>query len=214
MKKLTIAISVLAFIIASAGSSSAIPFLEVFDQDIKLFEGDRAIYNFDLTGVGGQVFHRASSGTITSFGTPTVDEAALDLSLYEVDSAQLSFNIGGLDQGQFVPDERIKIRVTGESIGGDTLFNDIVSIGVDTFDFDIAADWLMDGMLRTVAIAVSRPDAIPYGQNDFKIRSAQLSVDATARIVQPEPATIILVGSGIVGFAAYRRRGKFKKKLS
>ena len=72
-------------------------------------------------------------------------------------------------------------------------------------------DWLADGMLKTVAIAVS--GVIPDGANDFKIKYAQLSGTAINAIAQPEPGTIILLSSGLIGLAAYGRK-KFKKKLS
>ena len=173
-------------------------------------EGERAVYRFNLTDVGGLAFHVDSDGNKSAFSRPTVDETSLDLSNYTVDSAQLSFRIGGFDQGAGVPDESIKIRIKGESESGTPLSEVFdVSIGVDTFYLDIAPDWLADGMLKTVAIAVS--GVTPGGENDFKIRYAQLSGTAINAIAQPEPGTIILLSSGLIGLAAYGRK-KFKKK--
>lgn len=206
MKKIIVCLSLILMIIGITGIASASPFTfeEVFGRDLRVNEGERAIYNFDLTDTGGKSRVKDGSSTVQGPYLPTIDETTFDTNLMVV-SALLSFEIGGMDGGNFTPKERIKIKVTGEGGTGETIFNEKVFLGVDTFDFDLTGtwlDWVDDGKLRTVAIAVERRGFV----NDFKIRSARLFVEAEP---VPEPSTYLLFGSGLLGLIFVRR--KFKK---
>ena len=193
----------------SIGSSAfAVPimtFNEVFDRNLAVEAGHRAIYRFDLTGVGGASFVRDSHGDrVTRRFRPTVDETDFDPS-YDVLSAALSFEIGGMDGGAFVPDEHIKIRVAGEDGTGAVLMNETVSLGVDVFTFNLTGtwlNWLDDGKLRAVALAVETEGFV----NDFRMRSASLSVEAAAKVATP--GVLLLFSSALIGGLLLSRRRK------
>ncbi len=197
--------TMIAVTLAWSSVAMAVPvsYEEVFDRNLRVREGQRAVYNFDLNDVGGSSFIRSGGSILGPTFLPTVDETSFDTNLNIV-SAVLSFTIGGMDGGNFAPRERIKIKVTGESGTGDTIFNETVFLGVDTFDFNLTGswlDWVDDGKLRAVAIAVNRPGF----DNDFKIKQASLSVVAHHAAV-PEPASLILMGSGLMGLFIYGRK--------
>lgn len=193
----------LAFILQSNVMATPIStYEEVFDTNLRVKEGQRAIYYFDLTGIGGNSFVKDGGTRVSDKFLPTIDETNFNPLDLDVVSAVLSFEIGGMDGGNFAPRERIKIRVAGENGTGETLMNETVFLGIDTFSFDLTGDWLDwldDGKLKTVAIAVERGGF----NNDFKMRSASLYVEA-AQI--PNPGTLLLFAPALFGLMLVGRK--------
>lgn len=194
-------ITIIGISLSWSSLAMAVPvtYYEVFDKNLRVSEGQRAVFNFDLGDWGGRSLVRDSSGVVSPIYFPTVDETAFD-GTDSIISALLSFEIGGMDGGNFAPRERIKIKVTGEGGTGETLFNETVYLGLSTFDFNLTGsqlDWLSDGKLRAVTLAVNRNNF----DNDFKIRRASLTVVATDI---PEPGSFALFGLGLFGLACYR----------
>ncbi len=207
---LLLAILGMSLVWNSVALAVPITYEEVFDQNLSVREGQRAVYNFDLNTIGGSSFVKDAGLIISPRYLPTVDETTFNTNL-DVTSALLSFEIGGMDGGNFFPRERIKIKVSGENGTGDTIFNETVFLGIQTFNFNLTGswlDWLDDGKLRTVAIAVNRSGF----DNDFRIRRASLLVSAEAPAPVPEPASLILMGSGLMALALYGRKQSKKKK--
>jgi hypothetical protein len=90
-------------------------------------------------------------------------------------------------------------------LGGWWIFNDAATT---TYDIDLATagllNYLQDGQFTSIVLALQ--ESILDWDNDFRIEGATLTADATAPV--PEPATLLLLGSGLAGLAFYRRKRK------
>ena len=71
--------------------------------------------------------------------------------------------------------------------------------------FSLPTAYLTDGITRTVAVAPPVNDTIDPGLNDFKVRWAELEVEAS-QSPTPKPAIMLLLGTGLVGLAVFRRK--------
>jgi len=196
---------------SSIATATPMSYTEIFEENLSVNAGQSAIFNFDLGNIGGNSLVMDGASIVSSIFQPTTDETSFDGS-HTVTSGLLSFLIGGNDGGRFAPEETIEIKITGENGTGATIFNETVFLGIDTFSFNLSGsqlNWLSDGKLSTVAIAVDSPDF----DNDFEILQASLTVEAEHVTTSvPEPATLALLGLGLPALIFYRRRHLQKVK--
>ena len=76
---------------------------------------------------------------------PTIDETTFDPLNYIVDSVTLRLRIGGLDKNTGgSPAENIRIWIRNESTPSDLLFDQIDSLGLDTYSFSLPTAYLTD----------------------------------------------------------------------
>jgi len=206
LKRFTVLFLAMAMVLGLASGAGATLFVERFGTDLNVLEEQRAIYNFNLTATGGNSFVKQGGTTIMGPFLPTIDETTFDPLNYNVDSVTLRLRIGGLDKDTGgSPDENIRIWIRIESTPSDLLFDQIDSLGLDAYPFSLPTAYLTDGITRTVAIAPPVNDTIDPGLNDFKVRWAELEVEAS-QSPTPKPAIMLLLGTGLVGLAVFRRK--------
>lgn len=222
MKKIALTIIVL---LAASGMAFATPytFTETFlgdplDTDYYAMaevdntangQGHRARFQFDLTGTGGNGVLIDENGVVAgSKVTPTLDETGYNTVDYAAPyAAFLEFYIIDNDGGGFNR-EQLVVDVKLEAGGKERVLNTKLQLNqnnsVAKFEIDLGfeglLDELIDGQLMTFAIAPKFGDR----DNDFLLGSVSLTAFATDPV--PEPGTIALLGFGMFGLFALRKR--------
>jgi len=220
MRRLLIAVAAIVAVVMVAGVASATPFYEEFlgsktdgcswgyctsPYGVNLYEGWEVTFNFDLTARNNQFIVKDEDGNVQQTGTPTVDETGYDPTLYfPPHLAYLTLTAYSVDL------VREKARVKTSVMDGDKVLWEgwfwlsFINGPRATIRFDLGdeglLDYLADGQLGTIVMALDTPW---WNINDFGIEQATLYAEADP---VPEPATLLLLGSGLIGLAGIGRK--------
>lgn len=226
MKRLLVLLCAAALISGIAEIAIAIPveFSETFldgktdDNYFDVWEGWWARFTFKLDVNGGRAKLFDAGGTQQSSQLPTEDETGYDEALYDpVSEAYLNFTFSSED---WTPEEvKIKTKFLGEDdvlimektywlgAGWPFFWRQYTDLSIDLGEEGLLDDLGGSGSrLRSVVMA---PD---WGfwliNNDFRIDQGNLTAYAEPI---PEPGTLLLLGTGLIGLAGYRFRRRKKK---
>ena len=170
--------------------------------------GGGVINSSTLPNLGAGV--SVSGGAIVNPGLGPNDPNTLTLNgTFTLDDATLEINIAGTGAGEF---DRVVINGTAFFTGIDNIVFDFIegfapNTG-DMFEFLTASNFDLSGLLDPFSISYTGlapgfqyTNVFNSATNSFSLRAESAGISTT-----PEPATLVLVGIGLAGLAASRRR--------
>lgn len=146
----------------------------------------------------------AGNGTYNSFGN-TIDNGALWLDLALVPGI-----LSQVDPLAALPGDIEKTTISGLTTGGATIYADVLTVGSPLNSgllplFPIAPTGVKADMkLQATIVSMFNPSTPPGTWTDPNWTT--LSNDPITGASIPEPATLFLMGAGLVGFGVMRRR--------
>ena len=215
MKKFLVLVSVVIFIFGFAGLAGA--YFEEYTpiggpySGQPIHEGESYNFWFDFryllsdTGlVFGGNLNAPAAGTDSTYLYLSADsddmavddpwtDASVAVSLYSGDAAEESTRIKILAYTPWTEIEIAEIEWNGQLGDGNYLF-----------EYDFTEDELVDLWKYSKVKVVAYWDGAPNNINNFRIDKVAMGVNEVAPV--PEPATMLLLGSGLIGLATFRRK--------
>lgn len=210
MKRFLTFLCAVTLVLGMVGSASAVTLYENFyggsydSNRVDIWQGDSVTLGFDLTQVN------------TATPLPTTDESSYNSSTMQIIDAALDFTFSSKDSHCCDYDDNVTINA-GYYDGNNLIAYKDYDLGYSyywnwgvhhvrqyaTLHIDLSPwlSYLQDGAFDTIVLAVN--NNVCYQDNDFTLDQGSLTASAV-----PEPATILLMGIGLLGMAGYSRKRK------
>lgn len=199
MKKLSVFLFGLILVLTAAGSASALSFTDTQSLNVALGEGPFAQYLW-----GDSITYQHNTPSDFEVPYDIVNSASLEISGYWIDGNNDSVEVSGEIVGNLVEGGSLGYSFNWSTWSWNMDDNPSVST------FDIASSFGIWTTGSPLDVTITANGDWLDGQLFLSTSTFTLDYDNAGPAPVPEPATMLLLGTGLAGMAAVRRRNARK----